>query len=458
MQTEAIFNNISYRIKEEIQQATESIYVAVAWFTNKTLFQELIQKAKSGCKVQVIIANDSINEKSYIDYGCLEGEGSKVFLIGNGDSELMHNKFCVIDGKTVITGSYNWSYKAESNFENVVITNGDTDLANQFITEFYNILRKFHPEDVIAKREIPHEQIVKRLEIIKNFIILEDIDDALPSITKLKEYDYNFELKTIINDFVQREYGSCVSRIQNFISERQKVSIFYDPEVFGLKLEIKVLEHEVNAFDNEKTDLLKLLNEYQYRHTKELGIIILELFRLKKLKYSSDKESFSKTQDDEKKYKDAVEDDVNKEHIELSDEQIVDLKKKFRKASTLCHPDKVSDEFKEIAEEIFIELKSAYDRNDLKSVSESLAELEKGRYFKPKSETIQEKDLIRAEVAKLKRKIRILQTDIIALKESESYRTISSLEDWDQHFGVLKAALLQQVEDLKSQLNHNKNE
>ena len=163
MQTEAIFSNISYRIKEEIQQATESIYVAVAWFTNKALFQELIHKANSGCKVQVIIANDSINEKSYIDYGDLEGEGSKVFMIGNGDSELMHNKFCVIDGKTVITGSYNWSYKAESNFENVVITNGDTDLANQFVTEFYNILRKFYPDDNIPKREIPYEQIVKRM-------------------------------------------------------------------------------------------------------------------------------------------------------------------------------------------------------------------------------------------------------------------------------------------------------
>jgi phosphatidylserine/phosphatidylglycerophosphate/cardiolipin synthase-like enzyme len=42
----------------------------------------------------------------------------------------------------VITGSYNWSYKAESNFENVIITSYDTTLAEQFISEFNNIRKQ----------------------------------------------------------------------------------------------------------------------------------------------------------------------------------------------------------------------------------------------------------------------------------------------------------------------------
>jgi len=33
----------------------------------------------------------------------------------------MHNKFCVIDSKTVVTGSYNWTKKAQSNYENITI-------------------------------------------------------------------------------------------------------------------------------------------------------------------------------------------------------------------------------------------------------------------------------------------------------------------------------------------------
>ena len=113
MQTEAVFENIAERIQHEISKAQKSIFIAVAWFTNKTLFNELVNKARNGCTVSLIISNDNINLYSSIDFAQLLTDKSKVYKIGNGDSELMHNKFCVIDYSTVIIGSYNWSYKAE---------------------------------------------------------------------------------------------------------------------------------------------------------------------------------------------------------------------------------------------------------------------------------------------------------------------------------------------------------
>ena len=48
----------------------------------------------------------------------------------------MHHKFCVIDHDVVITGSYNWGYKAENKSENIVVTSDDSSLAEQFIQEF----------------------------------------------------------------------------------------------------------------------------------------------------------------------------------------------------------------------------------------------------------------------------------------------------------------------------------
>lgn len=68
MQTEAIFENIANRIIEEIQTANKSIYIAVAWFTNKSIYEQLLLKAKQGCSVQLIISNDKINENSFIDF------------------------------------------------------------------------------------------------------------------------------------------------------------------------------------------------------------------------------------------------------------------------------------------------------------------------------------------------------------------------------------------------------
>lgn len=60
MQTEAIFENIADRIQQEIKKANNSIFIAVAWFTNKSIFETLLLKAKQGCKVYLMISNDEI--------------------------------------------------------------------------------------------------------------------------------------------------------------------------------------------------------------------------------------------------------------------------------------------------------------------------------------------------------------------------------------------------------------
>jgi len=441
MQTEAVFENIAERIKQEISKCRKSIFIAVAWFTNERLFTELVNKARNGCTVSLIISNDDINLNSSIDFDRLLIGKSKVFKIGNGDSELMHNKFCVIDYNTVITGSYNWSYKAENNFENVIITSDDTTLSEQFISEFNNIRRKYYPDDVNEEIHFPLNKIIKRLEILKNYILLEDIEELNNETSKLKAYDFNFDLRSIIEDVKNKEFASAINRIQNFISRNQQLSIWTDPEIAALKLDIRNLENQLNSYDNEKIELEKLFSEFQHRHTIELGEIILNILRLRKMKLKLDKEKFEEAENDEKHYREQVDNEKEKEIFKLSDAQKLELKKKFRKATVLCHPDKVADEFKEASQRMFIELKQAYDVNDLKIVSEILEELEKGNYFKTKSETVQEKDLLKATISKLKRQIKNLETEIITIKESETFKTIISIEDWDIYFNRLKEKL-----------------
>lgn len=452
MQTEAVFENIAERIQHEIGKAQKSVFIAVAWFTNKNLFNELVNKARNGCTVSLIISNDNINLNSSIDFEQLLTDKSKVYKIGNGDTELMHNKFCVIDYSTVITGSYNWSYKAESNFENVIITSNDTTLAEQFISEFNNIRRQYYPDIVNEEIVFPLNKIIKRLEILKNYILLEDIEELNKESSKLKEYDFNSDLQDIIEVIRKEEFSSAINKIQIFISKNQQLSIWTDPEIAALKLEIKNLENQLNGFDNEKIELEKLLSEFQHRHTIELGEIILDILKLRKLKFKSDKTKYQEAENDERQYRDQVNTENEKEIFELTEEQKFELKKKFRKATVLCHPDKVADEFKEAAQRIFIELKQAYDANDLKKVTEILDDLEKGNFFKTKSETVQEKDLLKAAIAKLKRQIKILETEIIIIKESETFKTIISIEDWDAYFQRTKEKLKRELEELQLEI------
>jgi hypothetical protein len=356
MQTEAVFENIAERIQEEISKANKSIYIAVAWFTNKNLFNELVSKAKSGCSISLIISNDDINQNSSIDFDTLISTNSKVYKIGNGNTELMHNKFCVIDYNTVITGSYNWSYKAENNFENAIITNNDTSLAEQFIVEFNNIRKQYYPDDIKEDLVFPLNKIINRLEILKNYILLEDIEELNRETLKLKEYTFNNDLSEIIEDVKKDEFASAIKKIQIFISKNQQLSIWTDPEIAALKLEIKNLENQLNGYDNEKIEIEKLLSEFQYRHTIELGNIILDILKLHKIKFKGDQQKFEEAENDEKEYREQFDSEKEKEVFELNDEEKSELKKKFRRATVLCHPDKVSDEFKDAAQEIFIEL------------------------------------------------------------------------------------------------------
>ena len=149
--TEVVFENIEQRILQEIKDAHYAIFVSVAWFTNKKLFQALLEKANSNCYVSIIIQLDEINSQSGIDYSQIRVGRSECFMISK-DAELLHDKFCVIDFRKVITGSYNWTYKAAQNSENILILT-DPSVATQYITRFEQQKAKYNTDtsNMLAK-------------------------------------------------------------------------------------------------------------------------------------------------------------------------------------------------------------------------------------------------------------------------------------------------------------------
>lgn len=147
--TEVVFDNIEQRILKEIKDAHYAIFVSVAWFTNKKLFSALLEKVKNNCYVSIIIQLDDINSQSEIDYSQIQVGRSECCMISK-DTELLHDKFCVIDFRKVITGSYNWTYKASHNSENVVIIS-DPTIATQYITRFEQQKAKYNKPDFQEK-------------------------------------------------------------------------------------------------------------------------------------------------------------------------------------------------------------------------------------------------------------------------------------------------------------------
>ena len=109
----------------------------------------------------------------------------------------------------------------------------------------------------------------------------------------------------------------------------------------------------------------------------------------------------------------------------------------------------MADELKEQAEVVFRELQEAYEKNDLKKVSEILQMLEKGDMFIAKSEAINEEVKLKAELIKLRKKHNDLKTELAKLKENETYQTIIKIEDWDTYFKETKQSLSKELKALE---------
>jgi phosphatidylserine/phosphatidylglycerophosphate/cardiolipin synthase-like enzyme len=119
-----------------INRANRSVYVAVYSFTRDSLATALISAKERGVEVRVVIERERAYEQGS-EYPRLKSAGVDVRLDGNPN--LMHHKFMVIDGYIVVTGSYNWSSAAEDrNDENIVVIL-DRDVAQRFVQEFERV-------------------------------------------------------------------------------------------------------------------------------------------------------------------------------------------------------------------------------------------------------------------------------------------------------------------------------
>jgi len=164
------------------------------------------------------------------------------------------------------------------------------------------------------------------------------------------------------------------------------------------------------------------------------------------------KEKYDEAEQDEKKYKEQIDKKRDQEIQNLSEEQKIELRKKYRQATVLCHPDKFVNEPIEIqkqAEEIFKELTEANEKNDIERVSQILANLEKGILSTEKGSKITDKDRLRATIIRLKEKVKKLENELMTIKQSETYNTIINIKNLDEYFSSLKEKLNTELDDLK---------
>lgn len=119
------FSNIRNEIIGQLKKATREIKVAIAWLTDEDIIRTLTQQAERGLNVTVVMSESKENFRNIAKWKDFLRHGGKLHI---ASPKFLHHKFCIIDNKTIINGSYNWTYFAHSNDENILVIALDTTI------------------------------------------------------------------------------------------------------------------------------------------------------------------------------------------------------------------------------------------------------------------------------------------------------------------------------------------
>ncbi len=311
--------------------------------------------------------------------------------------------------------------------------------------------------------------LIKRLEMLKSSIALNDADDILYQLSKLKKSDIaDLEQQIIseVNQLIQliekKDFGIAMKVITDMLQKFNTITKWVDPVVEGLRTEVQLLAGEISALENELADTEKVIHNFEVQHTKELGEIIMKILALRRQIAERNaknnptdapaQEQYKEAQQEEQQYESNYNEALKTPMQSLTEEQLNELKSKFRKISKMTHPDLVDKQFLKEATELFIKAKKAKDDNDLAIINEILEYLETGKPFTLRHETLTEKDTLHKESIRLRQVIKQLQKKIEELKNNETYQTIITIPDWNSYFSNTKATLEIEAKKLQGQI------
>jgi PLD-like domain len=220
MEISAYFSDIQKNISEEVKKAKYNIFVAVAWITDNSLWTILEKKAEDGVVVQVILVPDEINKNNNTNFIGFAKSGGQLYWDDH------HHKFCVIDVKTVITGSYNWTYMANNRGkrENIIVIKQNFDIAEQFSDEFKFLLKQSEkyqlPKEVIyVEKEV--EKIVEIEKVVEKNLFISRKNNLL-----VKTHDVRLNWWRQLNKEWKRIFSIILNRQIDIPSKKDLIDLF----------------------------------------------------------------------------------------------------------------------------------------------------------------------------------------------------------------------------------------
>ncbi len=147
---------VTAAIVREIDGASKKILVQAYSFTSRPIANALIRAERRGAEVTVIIDGGELGLKGkprrYRRLGGSQKRAKQspawlfkktgIRLYADNKHEIAHNKVMIIDDKTLITGSFNFTRQAEvENAENLLVIKDNPALVEKYLRNFNYHLR-----------------------------------------------------------------------------------------------------------------------------------------------------------------------------------------------------------------------------------------------------------------------------------------------------------------------------
>ena len=137
-------SNITDEVAEVIAGARHSVEFLAFAFTSDPIAEAVIAAHERGVRVRGVMESRNAHGTG-AEFDRLRSAG--VVVLEDGNCYVMHHKVFVVDGRHVVTGSFNWSAQAQSsNDENVIIVD-NAWFARRYQDEFERIYEQARAPD-----------------------------------------------------------------------------------------------------------------------------------------------------------------------------------------------------------------------------------------------------------------------------------------------------------------------
>jgi hypothetical protein len=239
---------IKQRIIAEITNSKQFVYLAMAFFTDRDIANAIILAKSRNVSVDIILSSNVQNETVIQMF---RDSNINVHAFNTGDERgLMHHKFCLIDNKITINGSYNYSYNASNNnVENIHISD-DYDIYKQFLMEFEKI--KYNIDNNIPVNTA--SPIANNMQQFTSTNPTESFSQQLHNLVYLSTQIDTEEYKNQGYEKSKESQGSTAIFKAEYINIKEQIRLFTVDDSLNSKKNV-LSANITNAYENRKSEI-----------------------------------------------------------------------------------------------------------------------------------------------------------------------------------------------------------